>query len=261
MTPFIKSFHCDLIKLKNTFSIRLAIFASAMIVTVNFLVIQFKGQNFISQNSPEAWMKLIKMGFKFVCVLIIPFYIILQTTLLVNLEHKSNTWKHILTLPVQRGYQYFSKFFIVLILNILTLSLFVLFIFLAGDLLSLTRPELGFTNFNINYAFLFAYAYKVFISSLAITALQYVISLNIRDLTKSLGLGVAGIIVTVIIISWKYVWILPQSYTSLTSGKYDAYKTGLVQWNLYDHEIYSLLYTAVILLIGYIIFKKRNVDY
>ena len=80
--------------------------------------------------------------------------------------------------------------------------------------------------------------------------------MNFKNLTKSLGLGIGGLM----LLSWEYSAIIPQGYTCLTMVKYHGYTTGAVPIKLYNHEIYSLAYTFGVLLIGYTIFKKRNVN-
>src|SRR5687768_615468 len=109
----INIYKAELAKTKNTFALWLTILGAALIPVFLLIAYIAKWKSFIPQGDENAWSKLFSLGFNIVSGFFIPMFIILITCLLINVEHRSNTWKHIFVQPVSKGKIFFSKLLVV----------------------------------------------------------------------------------------------------------------------------------------------------
>jgi hypothetical protein len=86
---------------------------------------------------------------------------------------------------------------------------------------------------------------KQYIAVLAMTAIQYWMSLRMRNYIAPLGIGLALIIIGIIILPWSKVIYFPYAYTAVTFFKNKG-SNGLA-----DHEIYSLVWFGVVLSLAF----------
>jgi hypothetical protein len=179
---------------------------------------------------------------------LLPMGVILASSLITQLEYKNNTWKQVHASPQSFTTIFFSKFTVI---GLMTLKFFLFFnigILVAGILPSLFFDhKLPIQGIPITY-FLRA-NFNYFITCLPILAIQYLISLKFINFLVAVGIGLLGLIGSLIAMPWKYVYLFPYSYSPMTvfPGKKD-----------FPIYTYAFVYFAIIMVISYILYVSKK---
>ncbi|MEJ7691372.1 ABC transporter permease [Daejeonella sp.] len=196
--------------------------------------------------------------------LLIPMLVIFQTFSINNIEHRAEMWKSLFSLPIPKWSIYSAKYLYAVFLNALCIGLFATFILASGYLLNFFVPEFKFNQYDIS-GLLFKMHLKLFLASMGILSIQFVLSLLWADFLKPMGIGflftVFGIITANL--GWKYAYTIPfanpmlalQSIMGQIMGRKDQQRI----FDLMGKEIYVSLAVAVVMFIlGYFVINKRN---
>ena len=190
-------------------------------------------------------------------MLILPFYVIFMAFSVNNIEHKNDTWKTLFAQPLNKFSIYTAKYLYAILLIFLSLLLFAVFTFAFGHLLHLLNNGLRFDEFS-PIEMLSKLYLKLFLSSLGILSVQFIISLIWGDFLKPMGIGFIGVIMGIIVATkgWEYAYLVPYSHPTLVltlSKSKDAQ-------DIFTRDIYSsLIYGAVFFVIGYFIVARKSV--
>src|SRR3954466_7112517 len=107
-------FQTEIIKVRHNFVVWLIILAALLcplLVTFDFI----DHAKDISQSHTNPWNSLWKETIRGFVVFIGPFMIVMLTCMFMNIEHKYNAWKYLLTLPVKKTTLFTNK----LLMNLL----------------------------------------------------------------------------------------------------------------------------------------------
>ncbi len=201
--------------------------------------------------------------------LILPMLIVFIAYSVNSIEHKADTWKSLFSLPISKFSVYSAKYLYAFFLVFLCLLLFVLFTLGFGNLLGALKPELKFSEYNV--ASLLSQVYfKLFLSSLGILSIQFLLSLLFRDFLKPMGIGFVCTITGVILAGngWKYAYLFPYSHPMLAikameegiKGSHGDNALPQITIDLFTKEIFvSLAIAIVIFAAGYFIVLKKSV--
>jgi len=125
------------------------------------------------------------------------------------------------------------------------------------------KPELKFRDYNIA-GLLFQIYFKLFLSSLGILSIQFLLSLLWSDFLKPMGIGfvctVAGVIAGAS--HFGYAYLFPYSHPLLAISSIAPRHAAPMQLdaNIWNKEILVSLIVAVIVFItGYFIVEKRSI--
>lgn len=245
-------FQTEVLKIKNNFILWLiaaAAFLVPLLTTFDF--IEHAKDVMAAQSNPwhDFWKEAIK-GFT---VFVGPLVIVMVTCMYINIEHKYNAWKYLLTLPQKKSTVYFNK----LLMNLLLLSLlyvvFLLFFFLDGILLGLAFPKMGFLTHLPDFSLIFYMAFRTLIAFLGILAIHFWLSIRIKNMFINIGIGLFGICVAILL------------YRKMEKAVYYPYIDGLLtvfykypeQGFIAKNEIYSLCVFLFISFLSYFDFTKR----
>ena len=201
--------------------------------------------------------------------LILPMLIVFMAYSVNSIEHKADTWKSLFSLPIPKFSVYAAKFFYAFFLLFLCLLLFALFTQGFGNLLGVIKPELKFSEYHLG-SLLFRVYLKLFLSSLGILSIQFLLSLLFRDFLKPMGIGFIATITGVILAanSWEYAYLFPYSQPMIAiKAMEEGMKSkpgpgGMPQIaiDIFTREIFiSLAISIMIFAIGYIIVLKKSV--
>ena len=191
-------------------------------------------------------------------LLILPFYVIFMAFSVNNIEHKNDTWKSLFAQPLPKFAIYTAKYLYAVLLIFICLALFGLFTFAYGHLLHFLNNNYKF-NEHSPVEFLSKLYFKVFLSSLGILSVQFIISLIWSDFLKPMGIGFIGVIIGIITASkgWEYTYLIPYSHTALALS---MRKGPSAATQLLTQEIYtSFIYAVALFIIGYFIVIKKSV--
>src|SRR5258706_9945724 len=122
MKELLVVYRTELIKTKNSFATRLVILGAVFIPAFFVSNIFYHWRDYVHYlvaENPNPWNEYSRKLFNGVHFTFLPLLIVLITALVFNIEHKSNTWKHIFVLPVSKAKIFIGKYLVLLTLVLL----------------------------------------------------------------------------------------------------------------------------------------------
>ncbi len=243
---FINSLQSEWMKTRRSAASWLCL-SGGLFLPVLYFIGFIKEQSSINEYKSDIWQTYFMQSWQNMAVFLLPMGVILATSLITQLELKNNTWKQLHTTPQSLLTIYFSKFAVILLM---TLKFFIFFN--IGILVSAIIPCLLFSgelpNENIPVSYFLRWNLKFFITCLPLVAIQYLLSLQFKNFMIAIGIGLAGLIGSLIGLSWKYIYFSPYIYCTLT-------KAPPATHNIFA---YALIYTAVLLTISSILYLNKK---
>lgn len=248
----------ELLKTKRTASFWLSIVGAAFIPAIFFLAYTFNSEETLKEMQATPWETHFRFGWQFLSAFLFPMFVILVCTLIPQIEFKNNTWKQVFATPQSYGNIYFSKFLTIHILILFFFILFNVFMILAGVTANLIHSGFTFLDNAINWQELLRLNAKTYVSILGISAIQYCVAMRFKNFIAPTGIGLALLVGSIIAagMGWQHVFKIPFAHPILTL-KFTSYPNRPL---LENHEINSIIYFVVFLLIGFLDlrFKKEK---
>lgn len=194
-------------------------------------------------------------------MLILPFYVMFMAFSVNNIEHKNDTWKTLFTQPLNKFSIYAAKYLYALTLLFICLFLFAALTFATGHLLQLLVPKYTFNDYN-PIVLLAKFYSKLFLASLGILSLQFILSLIWSDFLKPMGIGFVGTIAGIITanVGWKWAYLIPYSDPTLALRVTRTKGAKIEDFPIFTQEIWvSVIFAVALFIIGYFILSKRNI--
>ncbi|MFA6249141.1 MAG: ABC transporter permease [Mucilaginibacter sp.] len=267
MKGFVLSFRSEFYKTRKTIGFWGAILLPLLISLLAFAIFFTKSEKFTAMQPMGLWVQFSMIGLGMMGTLLLPMYTIFIAYSVNNVEHKADTWKTIFSLPISRWSVYGAKFAYAVFLVFLCLALFALFTIGFGNLLGAVKPELKFNAYHMEVQLMQIY-FKLFLSSLGILSIQFLLSLLWSDFLKPMGLGFVATIAGVTAASkeWEYAYLFPYAHPMVaitTMIKRDNKVPGPVreiQIDMFTKDVYvSLAIAVVVFIAGYFIVRKKSV--
>lgn len=256
-----RTLSADVLKLRRTAALRLTLFSGVLPVLLTFCIFYFKGQ-YIIKGGVDPWPRFVSTCWQTAGTLLLPLFVVLLTSLVVNIETKATAWKHLYALPVGRGAVFVSKLLLLLTLNAVALLLFASAVLGAGLLLGQLKPGLGFQSHQAPLETILRMLGHTYVATLGLLAVQYIVSLYWRSFVVPVGVGMGAVVATIALLSWEHVDKIPYAAPLGTAMMMKMDKTSGLQvaHELARHEWYSLAWFAGALLIGYVLLHLRRAD-
>lgn len=253
---FIISAQAELLKTKRTASFWLSIIAAAFIPLMLLIALLTGDDSSRAALSQDPWAKYFKIGWQIFCVFLIPAYIILVSTLITQIEYRNNTWKQVFASPQSLASIFFSKFLTIHLMLLFCFLLFNGFMILVAVVANLINPNFSFLHYSIDWSTLLRWNVKIYVAALAMTAIQYWLSLRIKNFIAPLGIGLAFMIAGIVALvnHWQHVYKYPYALPVLS---YD-YLQKQGRPFLENHEWNSIGYFAVFTLLAFLDMKWRK---
>ena len=268
MKGFILSVRSEFYKSRKTMGFWCAVILPLIIVSLMFFGVLTHPGGLAKYPGMFLWLVYVTPISVIMGNLLLPMYIIFASYSVNSMEHKADTWKTLFTLPISKWSVYAAKYFYALFLVFLCLLLFYLFLLGSGNLLGMLKPELKFYDYYIE-SYLGQVYCKLFLVSLGILSIQFLLSLLWSDFLKPMGIGfvctIAGLIS--VGVGWQYAYFIPYAHPALAmSGLNSATKTirghGMPQLSvdIFTKEVYvSLVVATVVFILGFFIVQKKSV--
>ena len=252
MATLATAYRTEIIKSKHTFALWLAVLGAAFIPAVMFLIYLNRWESFVPKAGANPWAEFFGAAWNVVSFIFIPFFVVLLCTLVIGIEHKSNTWKQLFTLPVSKGTVYLSKLLIIISLTIACYVLFIGFLLVSGTVLGLFRSGLGFLSHTPDLLPVLKTGFKSFVSVLGILGIHYWLSIRLKNMILPIGIGLVGIVTATILVNfWKNIVYYPYAFTIISTSP--MFKpTGFFA----DSEWYSLICFLIFSGLGYLDFRR-----
>jgi lantibiotic transport system permease protein len=253
LTYYKNTFSSETLKIKNTLVIWVAIGAPLFILALNFFIFFFKGEKLV-QPGMNPWPVYLSNVMPIWCAFFMPLYITIQAALFHSIEHNSNTWKQVFTMPVPKWIQNTGKYGFFLGLFFLSMVLMFIYVVVNGMILGVVRPDLGFQDYEIA-GIVAMIILKSSVAALGIVSIQYFLSLRWKSFAVSTGIGLALTVTTLMLTRWEKIVYFPFSYPFFSVITTD-YKTV----DLFTSQVgYSLIVFAVVSALGLVGMGRRNV--
>jgi hypothetical protein len=271
MKGFILSFRSEFYKTRKTAGFWSAIILPLLLCLLLFIGFYSHSDKLTGQPGIMLWIEFAGVILNVMGALLLPMLIIFIAYSVNSIEHKADTWKTLFSLPISKLSVYAAKYLYAMFLVFLCLLLFVLCTVGFGDLLGSLKPQLKFGDFNM-VSTLFQIYFKLFLASLGILSIQFLLSLLMRDFLKPMGIGFVATITGVILAGnkWDYAYLFPYSHPMLAlnmlphhngpGAQPPATAAPQITIDLFTHEIFvSLAVAAVVFVFGYFIVLKKSV--
>jgi lantibiotic transport system permease protein len=244
---FVLNTKSEILKCRRTAAYWITLAGAALVPLLMAGSILARPDIFLSDYSGHAWQTHINHSWQSAAAFLLPMYVILVTSLVVQTEYKNNTWKQVYASPRSYADIFFSKFLVIQLLILVCFLLFDLLVVAGGFLTNVFYPQYGFTASALPLKSLLTMTGKLYVSILGVTAIQYWLSLRLKNYIIPLGIGLALLVTGLIIISWDKVIYFPYAYTVLTYFKNvnDRVSAGN------QHEYYSLIWFAAIMMLSF----------
>lgn len=255
-----KAYICEFKKSKRSAAFWLSFIGVMSIVGIFFLIRLIKYEHFIPKDGANPWDGLILSNMFSVGALFLPFYVILLTTLFVQIEHRTNMWKHLKIQPFHFSAIFYGKLMSIVTYIVFTHILFAVMLLMSGYLLGFLRPELKFLEFSPDILTMATYVSQYIISSLAMLIIQFWISMRTSSFVVPIGTGLVFYIAAMILINgWEDIIYFPYAYSNLVTyaGR------GIVKldkiYGVLNINLFSLIYFMVLSVIAYFDIRRLEV--
>jgi len=262
MKGFLLSLQSEFYKSRKT----LGFWSAILLPLILMLLVSFgffmKADKLTTLPPIGIWAQFAGIPMAVMGTLLLPMFIVFVAYSVNSIEHKSDTWKTLFTLPIPKWSIYSAKFLYAVFLIFLSLMLFATFTWAFGNLLGAIQPKLKFSGYHMEKE-LFQVYFKLFLASMGILSLQFIMSLLWKDFLKPMGLGFVGVIVGVIMVTaakWEYAYALPYSQPLLAIMGMSKKIKNSVGFEIFTTEVlYSLGTAIVIFIIGYFIVERKSI--
>lgn len=210
LTYLGRSLAAETLKLKNTLALLTAAGAPLFIISLSFLIYYFKGHEMLKEGE-NPWLPYTRHSLQVWAMLFMPLYISLAAALVCAVEHQSNTWKQLYSMPLPRWTVYGAK--LILFTGLIFGSMLLLLALnqATGYLLGVLRPGLGFQNFSIALE-AGKVILKMTLAAMGIMAIQFYISFRFRNFVFPIGLGFVLTVAAMVLTRWEHIHYYPYSY-------------------------------------------------
>jgi hypothetical protein len=209
LTAFQRCLRGDLLKLRRTPALALAVFLPVLPPLISFVfVLQRGSQATAEMGSPVAWAILNMLHLW--AMLLVPPFAAVETSLLAGIEHHHGGWRHLLALPVPRSAAYAAKYVAAFaLMGIATLSSCG-FAMLSLWGLTRLRADAGFAGpLMVRESFsLFA---LVGVASLFLFAVHAFVAMRWSSFPLNIGLALTGLVSNIALVDTPLRYIVPWS--------------------------------------------------
>lgn len=244
------SLRAEIKKIRRTSVFYICILGAAFVPVISFLEARDGDLHSSKKASWTAYYNGWEQGMSF---MFLPLFVILVTTLLLQLEYRNNTWKQVLAAPQKLSAIFFSKFLVLQLLLLAFMVLYNIFFAIATWGIYTLHPKIVSGGLDLGEV-LFTNV-QAYLTLLAMSALQFWMSVRFKGFIASLAIGFCLWLASPIMLfemEWSGVKFYP--YALSIVSVLPNFKADLDTF-----RILSIIYAAMVLTLGYIDFHQRKV--
>ncbi|RKR81221.1 hypothetical protein BDD43_1366 [Mucilaginibacter gracilis] len=268
MKGYILSVRSEFYKSRKTLGFWCSIILPFLICLLMFVAFLTHSEKMAKLPAQILWVSYANVIFGVMGKLLLPIYIIIIGYSVNSIEHRADTWKSLFSLPISKWAVYAAKYTYAVFLVFMCLMLFYLFTIGGGNLLGALKPELKFFEFHME-GFLALIYLKLFLASLGILSVQFLLSLIWADFIKPMGIGFLGTITGWILVgfNWEYSYWIPYAHPVLTTNSIFTFNKKpvapgplVLSVDMFTKEVFvSLALAAVFFILGFFVVQKKSV--
>ena len=208
MAALIRALSAETLKLKRTLALRLVVVVPLPVALLFFLNYTRSAGAYLIPDWADAWMWLTQNTLIMWSLIMLPLFVALETALLGGLEHNTGGWKHLFALAVPRWAIYSAK--LVVGIGLIGLGMLSLFgwIFVAGVVINLFNPGIGFGQ-PFPFLDIFGLVAAVYFASWFIIAIHTWVAMRWQSFVAAMGFGIVTVFITLIVSQTSYWWLIP----------------------------------------------------
>jgi len=218
----------------------------------------------IAQLGNNPWRKLFFSGNAILSVfLIIPFSFLFISAA-VYLEHQTNAWKYLYTVPSNRSILYLTKltsFLMIILANILVIFIGLI---LSGYLLNVFFPEMEFNYYQVPILTELIGSLHVLLSVMGVIGFHYLLSHIFKGFLIPASIGVIGFIMGFILgtlnksVALLVPYCYPMIYKDHSMFKID--NINIISYGpINSVELYSILWFVICISLGVFLERRKHV--
>lgn len=254
VASFIFNTKAEFLKSKQTAAFWLTIVGAAFIPVINFISLVARPDHFVKVFKDNPWQHIISENWQAASIFLLPMYVILVTSLVVQIEYRNNTWKQVYTLPRTLADIFFSRFIVIHSLILFCFILFNASIILASCAANLVHKRYTFFDHAVPWDRMFLISVKTYFSVLAMTSIQYWLSLRFRNFIVPVGIGLGLLITGLIIHSWEHLYCYPYMYPAISFMREFEKIPGFVS----KAQLFNVIWFVTVLLIAFFDLVQRK---
>lgn len=252
---FLRSVYSEWLKTRKSNSFWFTVVGGIFIPVLAFIKFIYTETSINTGIKSDIWKHYFGDLWHMMAGLLLPFGVILASSMISQIEYRNNSWKQLLTTPQSYIVIFHSKLSILFLMMLQFFIIFNVAIIVSGMLSSLiidgylpkeAIPIGYFVKENIKY----------FIACMPIVAIQYLISLHFKSFLVSIGIGFVALIGTAMSASWKYILLSPFAFEMIAA---DYKRFNILPTFGYNIYALALLSFLVITIINYFIYSNRKI--
>lgn len=252
--PFLNSLQSEWLKLRNSAALWLIAVGGFFIPSIILISRLIQSEKTLLVNASEgAWMQLFHQCWQYMSIFLLPMGITLVCSLIAQVEYRNNAWKQVFASPQSLHTIFWAKYSVVVALLLVFFVLFNVGIFLTGAIPPLFYSDIVFPKETFPFRDFIQGNATFFIHSLPILALQYGLSLHIRNFIIPISVGFALLIAALIAMGWSQGYWMPYTYVSMQYLTHDNRINPDV-----NIRAWALGYFCLFTLSNYIYFVYKN---
>ncbi|MDP4262244.1 MAG: ABC transporter permease [Bacteroidota bacterium] len=212
---FLLNTRAEFLKTKGTAAPWLTLLAAAFLPAINALILINRPDIFVNKLHQDPWLILFYMTWKNGAGLILPVFVILINSVIVQVEYRNNTWKQVYASPRTYADIFFSKFVVVQAFLLFFIIVFTVFTILSGYFVNLFHSEYLFSSHPFRLRVMLVVISRVYAGILGVTAIQYGLSMRFKNFVVPLGIGISLLIAGLILSDWDKIVYYPYLYSLL----------------------------------------------
>lgn len=214
MTSFVHAFQGEWLKRKRSFASSLVIAGSLFTPVIVAVVRLIRYKSLPSLYAADAfWANMWRSCWESMAIFFLPLGAILATSLITQIEFKSNAWKQVHALPVSTPVIFLSKLAVILVMLAQFLVLFSAGIYVSGMIPALLVPGVPHPQGSFLSLPLFRENALYFVACLPIVAAQYLMSLRSHNFLVPIGIGFMAWVGALATVSSGYAVWWPYCHT------------------------------------------------
>jgi len=255
----------ELIKTRNTAAFWLSILYPFCTVLFSSMF-HYSNRNSITPDQVSFINNFIGMASFF-----LTFYAVLMISFFCQIEHRNSMLKHLYALPIPRWAFYYGKLLTIILLLAGACLLLIVLVYTSLFIMGLISPKIQITE-SFAHGYLFQRVTRIFLSALAMTVIQYLLGMRIRNIVSSVSigitliilpvamlfvLGITGLITNPNVLKWLPVY---DPYAYPYSFVFNFSQGGSIRHAFYSNSLILWILAAIVISIpGYYENRKRNI--
>lgn len=212
---FLLNTKTEILKCRNTAALWLTLLGAGFVPLINIIKCLARPDYFIPKLQSDPWGVYLDFNWQIAAGFLLIMYVILLTSLVVQIEFRNNAWKQVFASPRSYVDIFFSKMVTLHLLMVCCFILFNIFILLSAFIINLFQNQYNFSFQAIPINLMFTLALKMYVSILSVTIVQYCLSLHFSNFMVPIGIGLGLFTAGFMIRQWEYIYLYPYMHPML----------------------------------------------